>query len=77
MAEFLERESDYFCLFCVEKEATEFGFGGGGSDEFEDCAQDVDCAVEEDGFACGGEVTEKEISCRSASCVWGRKIAGV
>ena len=40
-----------FGILCIQKHCTEFGFGSGCSNEFEDGALDMDGAVEFDGVA--------------------------
>lgn len=46
VAEFLEDEANDAAFFGIDKEGAQFGLGGGGSDEFEDGADDVDGTIE-------------------------------
>jgi hypothetical protein len=54
VAEFVENEADDAAFFGIDEESAEFGFGGGGGDELENGADDVDGAFKSDGIIIAG-----------------------
>ncbi len=77
MSEFFEAYLHDFGLLCIEKEGTKFGFCCGGSDKLEDCAGDVDSAVDEDRVAVMWNAAEKEIAPSVTLCLRGTKIGSI
>ncbi len=77
MSKFFEAYLHDFGLLCIEKEGTKFGFRCGGSNELEDCAGDVDSAVDEDRVAVTWNAAEEEIAPSATSCLWGAKIGSI
>ncbi len=72
--EFGKSESEDFGFLCIEKEGTQFGFGGGCGNKFEYCTHDVDGNVEFDRIAINRETAEEEVATSTALCTRGRKI---
>jgi hypothetical protein len=77
MSEFFEAYPHDFGLLCIEKEGTEFSFRFGGSEELEDCAGDVDSAVDEDRVAVTWNAAEEEIAPSMTLCLRGAKIGSI
>ncbi len=77
MSEFFEAYPHDFGLLCIEKEGTKFGFRCGGSNELEDCAGDVDSAIDEDGVAITWNAAKEELSPIATLCLWGAKIGSI
>ncbi len=77
MSKFFEAYPHDFGLLCIEKEGTEFGFRCGGSNKLEDCAGDVDSAIDEDRVAVMWNAAEEEVATRATSCLWGAKIGSI
>jgi hypothetical protein len=77
MSEFFEACPHDFGLLCIEKEGTEFGFRCRGSNELEDCAGDVDSAVDEDRVAVTWNAAVEEIAPSATSCLQGAKIGSI
>ncbi len=74
---FFEAYPHDFGLLCIEKEGTEFGFCCGGSNKLEDCAGDVDSAIDEDRVAVMWNAAEEEVPTSTTSCLWGAKIESI
>ncbi len=74
---FGKSEMEDLGFLCIEKEGTQFGFGGRRSDKFEYCTRDVDGAVEFDRIAVNGETTKEEVATSTALCTRGREIRHV
>ena len=77
MSEFFKAYPHDFGLLCIEKEGTEFGFHCEGSNELEDCAADVDSAVDEDRVAVTWNAAKEEVSPSTTLCLWGAKIGSI
>ncbi len=77
MSEFFEAYLHNFGLLCIEKQGTESGFHCGGSKKLEDCAGDVDSAIDEDRVAITWNAAEEEVATSTTSCLWGAKIGSI
>ncbi len=77
MSKFFEAYPHDFGLLCIDKDGTKFGFRCGGSNELEDCAGDVDSAVDEDRVAVTWNAAEEEIAPSTTLCLWGAKIGSI
>ncbi len=65
--EFGKSKTEDLGFLCIEEEGTQFGFGGGCSDEFEYCTHDVDGTVEFDNIAIDRENAAEEVATSTAS----------
>ncbi len=77
MSKFGKSETEDLGFLCIEKEGTQFGFGGRCGDEFEYCPHDVDGAVEFDRIAVNRETAKEEVATSMASCTRGGEIRRV
>ncbi len=74
MSEFGKCETEDLGFLCIEKEGTQFSFGGGRGNKVEYRTRDVDGAVEFDRIAVNGETAEEEVATSMASCTRGGEI---
>jgi hypothetical protein len=51
VSEFFEDNAYDLSFLCIEKQCTKFSFGGRCSNKFENCAGDVDRAIDDDWFS--------------------------
>ena len=51
VSEFFEDKAYDLSFLCIEKQCTKFGFSSRCSNKFENCAGDVDCAIDDDWFS--------------------------
>ncbi len=77
MSKFFKAYPHDFGHLCIEKEGTEFGFSCGGSDKLEDCAGDVDSAVDEDRVAVAWNAAKEEIAPSATSYLRGANIESI
>ncbi len=77
MSEFGKSETKDLGFLCIEKEGTQFGFGGGCDDEFEYHTRDVNGAVEFDRIVLNGETAKEEVATSTALCTRDREIRRV
>jgi hypothetical protein len=77
MSEFFKAYPHDFGLLCIEKEGTKFGFRCKGSNKLEDCAGDVDSAVDEDRVAITWNAAKEEVATSAILCLWGAKIGSI
>ncbi len=71
MDQFGKSETEDFGFLCIEKEGTQFGFGGRCGNKFEYHTRDVDGAVEFDRIAVNRETNEEEVAASMALCTRG------
>ncbi len=74
MSKFSKSETEDLGFLCIEKEGTQFGFGGGRGNKFEYHTGDVDGAVEFDRIAVNEETAEEEVATSTALCTKGGEI---
>ncbi len=74
VSKFGKSEMEDLGFMCIEKEGTQFGFGGGCGDKFEYRTRDVDGAVEFDRTAINRETAEEEVATSTALGTRGREI---
>ncbi len=66
-----------FGFLGIEEEGSEFGFSGGCSDQFEDGASDVNCAIQFDWITINGYTAKEEITTSTAVGMQGREIQSI
>ncbi len=74
VSEFGKSETEDLGFLCIEKEGTQFGFGGGCGNKFEYCTRDVDGAIEFDRIPVNRETAKEEVATSKALCMRGREI---
>ncbi len=76
-SEFGKSEMEDLGFLCIEKQGTQFGFGGGCGDKFEYRTRDVDGAVEFDRIAVNGETAKEEVASSTVLYTRGKEIRRV
>jgi hypothetical protein len=66
-----------FGLLGIEEEGSHFGFSGGCSNQFEDGASDVNCAVQFDWITVNRYTAKEEITTSTAAGMRGREIQNI
>ncbi len=74
VSKFGKSETEDLGFLCIEKEGTQFGFGGGHGNKFEYHTHDVDGAVEFDRIAVNGDTAKEEVATSTALCTRGGEI---
>jgi hypothetical protein len=77
MSKFFKAYLHDFGLLCIEKEGTKFGFHCGGSNKLEDCAGDVDSAVDENRVAVTWNAAKEEVAHSATLCLWRAKVGSI
>ncbi len=74
VSEFGKSETEDLGFLYIEKEGTQFGFGGRCGDEFEYRTHDVDGTVEFERITVNREAAKEEVATSTASCTRGGEI---
>ncbi len=74
VSEFSKSETEDFGFLCIEKEGTQFGFGGRFGNKFEHRTPDVDGAIEFDRIVVNRETAMEEVATSTALCKRGGEI---
>ncbi len=77
VSKFGKSKMEDFGFLCIEKEGTQFSFGGGCGDRFEYRTCDVLGAVEFDRITVNRETAKEEVATGTASCARGGEIRQV
>jgi hypothetical protein len=77
MPKFVQGKTNDFGFLDIEEEGSQFGFSGGCSDQFEDGASDVSCAIQFDWITVNRHTPEEKITTGMAAGTRGREIQSI
>ena len=77
MPKLVQGKTKDFGFLGIEEEGSRFGFSGGYSNQFEDGASDVNCAIQFDWITVDGYTAKEEITTGTAAGTQGGEIRSI